>query len=388
MPRLGDMLLEEKLCSSAQIEEGLETQVVHGGRLGTNLVELGFVQEKDLARMLGKQHNVAYASGEMQPDPVAMGLGDASFFDDHDILPMRVEATRLTVAVLDPRRIEPLDQMGFKAGKRVVPVVIPEFRMNQLLRRHCRAFRNLRPIDMNTLRPSKAAAEAAGPVPAAASDLINEDDFAKLYAQAAQGREDEEVVEATIEGVEVEPSMPSVPAPRMSVPGPPSPPLQPLSFAEAQAAIAKSEDREDVARNVLRFAVSKFHRALILSVQGDLLMGWHGAGQGVHEKAVRRIGVSLRENGSFKLVKDSKSHYVGPMKGGPGTAMFYKLLKGGVPKSVVMMPLLVRSKLVHIVYVDQGSNQMTPPDIGELLILAQGVGRAYDAMIRKRQTRG
>jgi hypothetical protein len=321
----------------------------------------------------------------MQPDPAAMALGDASFFDDHDILPMRVDATRLTVAVMDPRRIESLDQLGFKAGKRVVPVVIPEFRMNQLLRRHCKAFRNLRPIDMNTLRPSKASAEAAGPMPVAVADLINEDDFAKLYAQAAQGRDDDE--EVTIEGVEIVPSPPSVPSPRVSVPGPPPPPLQPLSFAEAQGAIAKSADREDVARNVLRFAVSKFRRALILSVQGEILTGWHGAGMGVNEKAVRRIGVSLRENSSFKLVKDTKSHYVGPMKGGPGTAMFYKLLKGGVPKSVVMMPLLVRSKLVHIVYVDQGSNQMTPPDIGELLILAQGVGRAYEAMIRQRQTR-
>ncbi len=382
------MLLEERLCSAAQVEEGLETQVVHGGRLGTNLVELGFLQEKDLARMLGKQHNVAYAAGEMQPDPAAMALGDASFFDDHDILPMRVDATRVTVAVMDPRRIEPLDQLGFKAGKRVVPVVIPEFRMNQLLRRHCKAFRSLRPIDMNTLRPSKAAAEAQGPQPAAVGDLINEDDFAKLYAAASISR-DETEDEVVVEGIEVEPSPPhpNVPAPRMSAPGPVPPPLQPLSFAEAQAAIAKSEDREEIAANVLRFAISKFRRALILSVQGDLLMGWHGAGQGVHEKAVRRIGVSLRENGSFKLVKDAKSHYVGPMKGGPGTAMFYKLLKGGVPKSVVMMPLLVRSKLVHIVYVDQGSNQMTPPDIGELLILAQGVGRAYDAMIRKRQTK-
>jgi hypothetical protein len=337
--------------------------------------------------MLGKQHNVAYASGEMQPDPAAMAIGDSSFYDDHDLLPMRVDATRLTVAVLDPRRIEPLDQLGFKSGKRVVPVVIPEYRMNQLLRRHCKAFRSLRPIDMNTLRPSKAAAEKEGPVPTAVSDLINEDDFAKLYAAAAHADEPEEL----IEGVEVEPSQPKlkavVPAARPSVSGPVSAPLMPLTFAEAQGLLAKSEDREDVARTVLRFAISKFHRALILSVQGDLLMGWRGAGHGVNERAVQRIGVSLREANTFKLVRDTRSHYVGPMKGGPGTAMFYKLLKGGVPKSVVMMPLLVRGKLVHIVYVDQGANQLTPPDISELLIVAQAVGRAYEAMIRKRQAR-
>jgi len=160
MSRIGEMLLDEGLVQPGQIEEALETQVVHGGRLGTNLVELGFLQEKELARVLGKQHGIGYAMGEMVPDPTAIGLADAAFLDDNDILPMRVDATRLTVAVIDPRRIEPLDKLAFKTGKRIVPVVIPEFRMNQLLRKHCKAFRSMRPIDMNTLRPSKQAAPA------------------------------------------------------------------------------------------------------------------------------------------------------------------------------------------------------------------------------------
>jgi hypothetical protein len=372
---------------------------VHGGRLGTNLVELGFLQEKDLARMLGKQHNVAYAAGEMHPDPAAMALGDNNFFDNHDLLPMRVEATRLTVAVMDPRRIEPLDQLGFKAGKRVVPVVIPEFRMAQLLRRHCKAFRTLRPIDMNTVRPSKKQTAAqSGPTPIAAGDLINEDDFAKLYAQAASGGADAPVEqeEITLEGevIEAVPTPGSKRAIRVAepvnkVPGvaDSTPPLQPATFTEAQALLSKSQDREDVAVNVLRFAISKFKRALLLSVQGDLVTGWHGAGQGVSEKAVRRIGVSLREANTFKLVRDTKSHYVGAMKRGPATAVFFKMLGGGFPKTAVMMPLLVRSKLVHILYVDQGPDQLTPPDIGELLILSQSVGRSYEAMIRKRKSR-
>jgi hypothetical protein len=378
MARLGDMLVEQRLCSMAQIEEALETQVVHGGRLGTNLVELGFLQEKDLARMLGKQHNVAYAVGDMQPDPAAMAFADHRFFDDNDMLPMRVEATRLTVAVMDPRRIDALDQLGFKAGKRVVPVVIAEFRMSQLLRRYCKAFRNLRPIDMNTLRPSKQAQEAEAQA-ARGDELISEEEFAKLYAKAAGG-EDEEI----IEGIALEPE-PAAPHASPGVAAPAAPPVEPLSFAEAQALLSKSEDREDVARNVLRFAVSKFRRALLLSVQGEIVTGWHGAGQGVHERAVRRIGVSLREASSFKLVRDTKSHYVGPLKRGPGTAVFFKMLGGGFPASAVMMPLLVRGKLVHILYVDQGPDQLTPPDIGELLILSQAVGRSYEAMIRKRK---
>lgn len=390
MARLGELLIGERLIQPTQLEEALEAQVVHGGRLGTNLVELGFLQEKDLARVLGKQHNVQFASGEMVPDPQALTVAEGQFLDDNDIVPMRVDNTRLTVALLHPgTQLQAIDQLGFKVGKRVVPVVVPEFRLNQLLRKHFKAFRPLRPIDMNSIRPSVRVKTGEIPAPVPAGDLINEDDFAQLYAKAASDDEEE-----TLDMTEVidDPEL-SGPRPRIIEPigklstvlSEPEPALLPLSFAEAQALLAKSADREDIARTVLRFAITKFRRALLLSVHGDMLTGWRGAGQGVREKAVRRIGVSLKEQSSFRLVRDSRSHYVGKMTRGPGTALFYKLLGGGYPTTAVMMPLLVRSKPVHLLYVDQGADELTPPDIGELLILSQSVARSYELLIKKRK---
>lgn len=376
MPRLGELLLEEKLIQPAQLEEALETQVVHGGRLGTNLVELGFLKEIDLARVLGRQHSLPYASGEMLPDPSALAVASRQFYDDEDVLPMRIEATRLTVAVIGPN-VKAIDTLAFKAGKRVVAVVIPEFRMNQLLRVHCKAFRPIRPIDMNTLRPSKQKDERA-PNPGEVAELINEDDFAKLYA-AAQGSEGEEEV---IEGAVIEEETPAAPLGGHSV----EVQAPPLSFAEAQKHLQTSTGREDIARTVLQFARSKFCRALIFNVQGELVSGWRGLGQGVSEKAVRRIGVTLREPNTFKLVRDLKSHFVGPMKRTPGMEVFYKLLGGGYPRTAVILPLLVREKLVHLLYVDQGPDQLTPPDVGELLILSQSVTRSYEALIRQRKS--
>ena len=325
----------------------------------------------------------------MKPDTAALALADEQFLDDNDCLPMRVDATRLTVAVIDPTRFEALDQLGFKAGKRVVKVVIPEFRMNQLLRRYCKAYRTLRPIDMNTLRPSKQAEAAERKVPEV-SELINEDDFQKLYAQALTGGQAAAPVEEeVIVGEAVDPANPSGPRPRRSAPGAdkPEPPLEPITFADAQKTLATSNDREDIGRTVLRFALSKWKRALILSVQGDLVTGWKGAGENVTQANVRRIGVSLHEKSSFRLVRDARSHYVGPMTRGPSTAVFYKLLGGGFPGTAVMMPLLVRAKPVHIVYVDNGPKQFTTPDIGELLILSQAVSRSYELLIQRPKAR-
>lgn len=470
--RLGELLIRENLITAEALEEALESQVVHGGRLGTNLVELGMLAETDLARMLGKLHNCAYASGEMVPDPKALALVDLDHADQMDYLPMRVDATRLSIAVINPHDYTTLDALAFKTGKRVVPVVIPEFRMNQLQRRYTKSFRPLRAVDMNVVRPTRKAQEAEKAEQRAASpDLMSEEEFQSLYAQALSGgnepeRSEEEleliVLDAEMEVVQgtmppaapppvaqpppQQPAMPprapvppappvaqppraSVPppqqAPRMPLPvpppaavppparptmqmgvvqppapppapprpvapvavaAPPAPPPKPLSFAEAQAELARGSDREDVARTVLRFALGKWKRNLLLSVQGSLVTGWHGMGEGVSDAAVRRIGIALREQGTFRLVRDTRSHYVGPVRRDAAMDLFYRQLGAGFPKTAVILPLLVRGKVVHLLYVDNGPDQFTTPDVGELLILAQSVGRSYEAMIKRRKS--
>jgi type II secretion system (T2SS) protein E len=439
--RLGELLLQENLVTPQALEEALESQVVHGGRLGTNLVELGLLSEQDLARVLGKQHNVASASGEMTPDPRALELVDLNEADEKDFLPMRVDATRMSVAVINPEDIATLDALAFKTGKRVVPVVIPEFRMNQLQRRYCKAFRAMRAIDMNAVRPTRAQQEAQKEA-AKGEDLMSEEEFQSLYAQALTGGKSvgEEPVLDLVEAVEEEvpapivqgyaevpvppvapppletlpelmvpeaplleeapamapppvppvpvvpPVAPARPRPRVPVAPVPEVPPTPLTFAEAQAELSRSSDREQVATTVLRFALGKWKRCLLLSVQGNLVTGWRGMGQGVREAAVKRMGIGLQGPGTFRLVRDTCSHYVGPVRRDAGSGLFYKLLGGDYPTTAVILPLLVRGKLVHMLYVDNGPGQLTPPDVGELLILSQSVGRSYEAMIRRRKS--
>jgi hypothetical protein len=572
--RLGELLIREKLITPQALEEALESQVVHGGRLGTNLLELGMITEQDLARMLGQLHGCAHSSGEMKPDPQALALVDLNDADNKDYLPMRVDATRLSVAVMNPRDFETLDSLAFQTGKRVVPVVIPEFRMHQLLRRYCKAWRPLRAIDLTAAQQQKpqsskpqkretlealgASGERELTRSEKSAELISEEEFQSVYAQALTGGarseplmqlldEQEEIItgeelqaeeeEEIITGEVVEeealpevyapavpepvparptqvmftvpagppvpaenpppvssyvlpdappPQMPAVvpfiPAPVEKAPAPldlpfptpvepparrpaatfipvpsdavpsrptqsmgalppvapvvppvapavppvaappraqapasappvaPTPaapgkavlrkpaagakpaPIKPFTFAEAQAQLAKSLDREDVATTVLRYAVGKWRRCLLLSVQGSLVTGWHGMGRGVRDAAVRRIGVALRPQNTFRLVRDTRSHYIGPVRRDTAMNVFYRLLgaekspEPTYPKTSVILPLLVRGKVVHLLYVDNGPDQLTTPDIGELLILAQSVGRSYEAMIRRRKS--
>jgi hypothetical protein len=52
------------------------------------------------------------------------------------------------------------------------------------------------------------------------------------------------------------------------------------------------------------------------------------------------------------------------------------------------MPILWRGRVTHILYVDRGHREQTPPDIaGEALILTQAITRSMEALIGKRKAR-
>ncbi len=45
-PRIGDILVDMKACTPQELQAALQTQSIFGGRLGTNLLELGIVNER------------------------------------------------------------------------------------------------------------------------------------------------------------------------------------------------------------------------------------------------------------------------------------------------------------------------------------------------------
>ena len=61
MARLGELLVAAKLLTPEQVAQALRAQVVWGGRFGTNLLELGFIDLDSLSRALGRQHDLPAA---------------------------------------------------------------------------------------------------------------------------------------------------------------------------------------------------------------------------------------------------------------------------------------------------------------------------------------
>jgi hypothetical protein len=180
--RLGELLLAMGVCSPSHLREALETQVLLGGRLGTNLLELGALREEQLAAALARQHGVPTLHGNIAIDRQIAALFKPEQAERFEVIPYALAGRRLTVLCCDPFDLAKLDEVAFATGKQVVPVVVPEARLWALLRTYYRVERSMRGLDFDWNRgPSRPAPAAEQAAAAVTEDLVSEEEFAALY---------------------------------------------------------------------------------------------------------------------------------------------------------------------------------------------------------------
>jgi hypothetical protein len=189
VPRLGELLVQEGTCDPDAIRGALRNQVIFGGRLGTNLLEMGAIAEDALAAALGRRHRLPALSGELPLDPKALALLRSEVADRHDVVPYLVADRRLAILACDPSNLGMLDEVAFATGKQVHPIVVPEARLWTLLRHAYGVERQLRGIDVEFGSLKDAGAPAVAPraarPPGIAPDLLGEGDFEALYSRTS-----------------------------------------------------------------------------------------------------------------------------------------------------------------------------------------------------------
>src|SRR5258706_13683776 len=63
--KLGEILVRENLISPQHLRQALDYQREHGGRLGYNLVKLGFVSDDTITAILSRQYGIPSVNLEL-----------------------------------------------------------------------------------------------------------------------------------------------------------------------------------------------------------------------------------------------------------------------------------------------------------------------------------
>jgi type IV pilus assembly protein PilB len=125
--RIGELLLKEKRITPEQLEEVLTYQKTHGGKLGLNLVKLGFVKDEDITALLSKQYGVPSINlTQFEIDPGVIKLIPGETCHKYQIIPLSRAGATLTIAMTDPTNVFAMDDIKFMTGYNVEPVVASE----------------------------------------------------------------------------------------------------------------------------------------------------------------------------------------------------------------------------------------------------------------------
>lgn len=125
--KLGQILINSNIISEEQLKQALTLQKKEGGRLGTNLVKLGYITEEKLVSFLSKQYGVpAINLNDHRIDPSVIKLVPYEMARKYLIIPIARVGATLTVAMVDPSNVFAIDDVKFMTGYNVEVVVSSE----------------------------------------------------------------------------------------------------------------------------------------------------------------------------------------------------------------------------------------------------------------------
>ena len=125
--KLGRLLVAAQLVSEEQLQRGIIAQKKSGGRLGSILVRMGFLEEGKLLTFLSQQFGIpAVDLSQITVDPGLLKLIPSETIKKYRVLPLKRAGSVVTLAMADPSDVFALDDIKFLTGYTIDPVVASE----------------------------------------------------------------------------------------------------------------------------------------------------------------------------------------------------------------------------------------------------------------------
>jgi type IV pilus assembly protein PilB len=135
--QIGELLVKEKLITAEQLDAALKHQRQSGGRLGSILIHLGFVEDDDITALLSRKYGVPSINLQyFEIDPAVIKLIPLEVAQKHMVVPLSRVGSTLTVASTDPTNVFAMDDIKFMTGFNVEPVVASEASIMEALEKY------------------------------------------------------------------------------------------------------------------------------------------------------------------------------------------------------------------------------------------------------------
>ncbi len=340
--KLGTMMVQAGLISLDQLDEALKYQVIFGGKLGTNLIEMGLADEEDIARVLSDKLQVPSISSEQLLDVRrdVIALISKEIAAKYRVVPVALERKRLSLAIQDPSDLPAVDEIAFATGYAIKPLVAPEVSLVLALEKHYGINRDLRYISV--IRQLEKKNKTRGP---------------SLQAKSS----------APIETTSGDPE-----AWRESV--------SHFSIDAISSSLAEVRERDEIASLVLDYAALEFAHAALFLVRKGSICGWQAFAEGRQCDDFPHFSLSLDEPSVLRTVVETRSFYMGQPAPDAANAQMFDALGERPGSTVLLVPIIKHERTICILYVS-GPATILSGHFFDLQKLLQKASLAFDMLI-------
>lgn len=380
---LSSLIVQREIASIREIEEALARQVLYGGDLVTNLLEVSHVDEAALMPVVALSFGLPTAPpGELPQAPdEAVRLLTADVVAERAFAPLEVGAS-LVVAVAEPLAAEVEQELTFSLALPIEQRIAPLFRIRQALARDYglplekRLARLLTKILHNgpriasTYPPPRESAPnwRALPRPPSARPPPR-------IARVAEERTSTTVLDTFVRTMEVPPARPS----RRR--------RGPLNAEVALLELEGAAERDVIFDLLFEFARQFFDYTALFIVHGDLAEGRDAFGDGASRDKVARIGVPLDPPSILSTARAEKTLFrAKPSKDGVDRVLMADLGRDGTTECAIF-PIIVRSRVVALLLGDGGASGIDPSGVSQVELLVDSAAGAFERVIVRRKLR-
>jgi hypothetical protein len=434
---LSSLIVQREVATMRQVEEALARQVIYGGDLATNLLEVARIDEGLLTRLLAESVQLQAApTGELPiPQERVRVLVPPEMALQQAIAPLSLEGESLVVAVAEPMPGHVHEQLSFALGLAIEQRVALAVRVRQAIsrvyalpleRRMQRLVARLagQPSTSGSMPPPLGTAPTVPEPPTPPSAPPTTGRTTSRNFPAARASASTPITPAPVTApyplATLAPLTPPAPsatpvaaaAPEEHDSAPPSallpnerragllqrePPAAvraarrrrgPITMDVAKMAAEEAADRDALLDLFFDYSRQYFDYSTLFLVHGDIAEGRDAYGEGATRDRVVGIGIPLDLPGLMSSAREKHMPIVSRAQPDGLDAELLSDLQRSRDAEVAMIPLVVRTRAVAVFMGDCGAAGIDRATVQQIASFAGVIGKAFERLIVRRKLEG
>ncbi len=358
--KLGELLLKEKLVTLEQLDDALKKHAIYGIKLGSSLVEMGYMEEDRLSQLLSEKLGVQRVGRRevLHANSEAISRLTGEQAAKYRVIPFRLERNRLSIAMSDPTNFKAIEEIEFITGTVIQPYIAPDILISKALARFYH--RSSSEISYQQIVPRLKKPNVHQEFPTVTFPLKSE-----------SGELIHVAVPAEFEGFGSLPNLPQEP--------PADSPfktnyetgkdLQRYTIERLSVNFVAADNREDVVNVFIRYLGQEFSYCAIFAVHAKTAIGWRAMSLGENLSGFEQLNIPLNKPSVLQEVALSRTYILDTLQ---ENACNRKILaQVGIPlsKELLVMPIIVMDEVVAAVLlsIDRKTFRWRMLELGKLV---------------------